>query len=410
MEHNLGGRSVFATAGWGSKMLIKLECACGKTYQVADEYAGKKAKCRACGAVLLVPDVPSSAPVAPDAELPPPVGESRQRSRSSRPWVIAGSAAAVVLVVTVALLLLDREKSASTSTSSNTSSKGAPAASPIAGHQAADLGGFAEDAGKSTQNRSAGLSPATASRPEPKPEVTKEAPPDPNAAKLMIVTIPSSGVTVRVLTGAQLLENAKAKFLWTQLSGRPVNEGDLMFDAAFAGEQKEAPCTLSLSQGTYVVSVEVSWSKTKGPSLEIGGERLTHVFANSVGKASFRGRKTVTYNNTGVVDRAVYEIEITPRTTALLPVYVLPLGLSVEEALACYPKEEQFKIREDAAVKVLQARGADSERLSQVISGLKRAAIVHTEGKDGKDFFVQLNADGSVSFVDLEPAQPDKPR
>jgi hypothetical protein len=37
-------------------MTIQLSCGCGKKYQVPDEYAGKRTKCKACGAVHVVPE------------------------------------------------------------------------------------------------------------------------------------------------------------------------------------------------------------------------------------------------------------------------------------------------------------------------------------------------------------------
>jgi hypothetical protein len=38
-------------------MPIDVQCGCGKTFQVPDTMAGKRGRCKACGAVLVVPDV-----------------------------------------------------------------------------------------------------------------------------------------------------------------------------------------------------------------------------------------------------------------------------------------------------------------------------------------------------------------
>jgi hypothetical protein len=40
-------------------MALKVECTCGKTYQVPDDAAGKRLKCPACGQALLVPEAPT---------------------------------------------------------------------------------------------------------------------------------------------------------------------------------------------------------------------------------------------------------------------------------------------------------------------------------------------------------------
>jgi hypothetical protein len=37
-------------------MAIELSCGCGKRYQIPDEHAGKKTRCKACGAVHVVPE------------------------------------------------------------------------------------------------------------------------------------------------------------------------------------------------------------------------------------------------------------------------------------------------------------------------------------------------------------------
>lgn len=37
-------------------MTIQLNCGCGRRYQIGDEHAGKKTKCKACGAVHVIPN------------------------------------------------------------------------------------------------------------------------------------------------------------------------------------------------------------------------------------------------------------------------------------------------------------------------------------------------------------------
>jgi hypothetical protein len=51
-------------------MSISFVCACGKSFAVADEYAGKRTKCPACGSALTVP--------TPAAESAPPAAEAEE--------------------------------------------------------------------------------------------------------------------------------------------------------------------------------------------------------------------------------------------------------------------------------------------------------------------------------------------
>jgi hypothetical protein len=66
-------------------MPIEVRCACGRKSSVADEHAGKKAKCPACGVVTTVPDpdddlvaslkratppIPAGPPVIPPIAVP----------------------------------------------------------------------------------------------------------------------------------------------------------------------------------------------------------------------------------------------------------------------------------------------------------------------------------------------------
>jgi hypothetical protein len=56
-------------------MPIQVTCpndACGKTFAVKDEYAGRKAKCPACGGVLTIPNGAVVAPPPMRASAPPP--------------------------------------------------------------------------------------------------------------------------------------------------------------------------------------------------------------------------------------------------------------------------------------------------------------------------------------------------
>jgi phage FluMu protein Com len=64
-------------------MPIEMRCAgCGQTLRVADEHAGKKARCPACGTIAQVPPAQEAAPLVPvsdspfaaDSATPPGVG------------------------------------------------------------------------------------------------------------------------------------------------------------------------------------------------------------------------------------------------------------------------------------------------------------------------------------------------
>src|SRR5262245_4400963 len=60
-------------------MPIQVKCpngACGKTFAVKDEFAGRRAKCPGCGGVLTIPggaEVPVMAAAAPPPPPPPPM-------------------------------------------------------------------------------------------------------------------------------------------------------------------------------------------------------------------------------------------------------------------------------------------------------------------------------------------------
>jgi ribosomal protein S27E len=52
-------------------MAIEIGCTgCGQTLRVADEHAGKKARCPACGTIVQVPEAGMAAPLEPLAESP----------------------------------------------------------------------------------------------------------------------------------------------------------------------------------------------------------------------------------------------------------------------------------------------------------------------------------------------------
>lgn len=52
-------------------MSIEIGCTgCGQTLRVADEHAGKKARCPACGTIVQVPEAGMAAPFEPVAESP----------------------------------------------------------------------------------------------------------------------------------------------------------------------------------------------------------------------------------------------------------------------------------------------------------------------------------------------------
>jgi len=81
-------------------MAIMFKCSCGKVMQAREEFAGRKVKCSACDAVLLIPKphgepaAPAETPPAPIQEVqapPPPLVESRERIQAERPPAPAAS-------------------------------------------------------------------------------------------------------------------------------------------------------------------------------------------------------------------------------------------------------------------------------------------------------------------------------
>ncbi|QDV35057.1 spherulation-specific family 4 protein [Tautonia plasticadhaerens] len=67
--------------------MIRLDCPCGKTYVVQDEYAGKRTKCPACQAALVVPTAPAAGADAGAGgkPSPPPWWFDDARQDPSRP-------------------------------------------------------------------------------------------------------------------------------------------------------------------------------------------------------------------------------------------------------------------------------------------------------------------------------------
>lgn len=51
-------------------MTIQFQCQCGKLMKTADESAGKRGKCPACGAVIMIPE-PAAPATAPTSRKPP---------------------------------------------------------------------------------------------------------------------------------------------------------------------------------------------------------------------------------------------------------------------------------------------------------------------------------------------------
>ena len=63
-------------------MSIKFTCGCGKSLQVAAQFAGKSAKCPGCGTTVRVPDEEGSV----TAHAPPPMPRASSESAKTAPW------------------------------------------------------------------------------------------------------------------------------------------------------------------------------------------------------------------------------------------------------------------------------------------------------------------------------------
>lgn len=70
-------------------MAIQVYCECGNAMSVRPELGGKKVKCKSCGSVLRIPEVP----LDESAEAPPPKPKAADPPRAERAAVLADSAA-----------------------------------------------------------------------------------------------------------------------------------------------------------------------------------------------------------------------------------------------------------------------------------------------------------------------------
>jgi hypothetical protein len=111
-------------------MTIQFTCGCGRTLQVGEEHAGRRAKCPACGKVVRIP-VPEALP-ASDSDLPlAEPAEQPRLSTGTKVAIAAGGAVVVALAVFIPLWLLH--------------DRGGPeAATPPAAEQVAATAGPAE--------------------------------------------------------------------------------------------------------------------------------------------------------------------------------------------------------------------------------------------------------------------------
>ncbi len=72
-------------------MAIEIGCTgCGQTLRVADEHAGKKARCPSCGTIVQVPVAGADAPLVPTArspfsDVPPPAPEANPFAERPEP-------------------------------------------------------------------------------------------------------------------------------------------------------------------------------------------------------------------------------------------------------------------------------------------------------------------------------------
>jgi len=87
-------------------MSIPLKCACGKSLRVKDEYAGKRAKCPACGQTILVPPlvVPAMPRDAAKNDVPEHQQPSPQAHRRNLFKLQRGTS--ITLGIIIALLVL----------------------------------------------------------------------------------------------------------------------------------------------------------------------------------------------------------------------------------------------------------------------------------------------------------------
>ena len=72
-------------------MPIKFKCPCGRAYQVADEHAGKRVKCRACGAMIPVPRAQGKPAQGAVGRPTPPVSRDQLSGPKEQPAGRKGS-------------------------------------------------------------------------------------------------------------------------------------------------------------------------------------------------------------------------------------------------------------------------------------------------------------------------------
>jgi len=98
-------------------MPIKFQCSCGQSYQVGDEYAGRKVKCTRCGKVQVVPGgaPPDAAPplVASVASpqpggygAPAPVPGPGSFNGKARASLILGIASLALMAIIIVIMLV----------------------------------------------------------------------------------------------------------------------------------------------------------------------------------------------------------------------------------------------------------------------------------------------------------------
>lgn len=63
-------------------MPIETTCVCGKAYRFKDQFAGRRAKCPACGHLIQIPPAPSTPVHKPDA--PAPHAPSRHPAKTKK--------------------------------------------------------------------------------------------------------------------------------------------------------------------------------------------------------------------------------------------------------------------------------------------------------------------------------------
>lgn len=101
--------------------LIEVTCKCGKVFKAKPEFAGRTGKCRACGAMILIPD-PRQGPSDPyfDELEPEPEPKPAKRPLFKKPAAVVSPSATVVNHITI----VNRNSASSSSSSSSSCSSG----------------------------------------------------------------------------------------------------------------------------------------------------------------------------------------------------------------------------------------------------------------------------------------------